>query len=263
MIVHKITDDINPEDVTATTYQMRNFYKQLAEGFFTGLDVMNCIQHVKMVDLMHKGDIILDVCCGRGLVLPMIRWYKRDIDEYIGVDISQTNINEQSRWCGTKKIMGLDHYPFKITQINANVANMSDHINKQVDLIIYTSSIEHMQKEDGIKSLAECYKLLKEGHRMMISCPNTTDKTDPYDTQYAAHLYEWNLKELSGELERIGFKIESVFGIYARKRKLDKLFEKDEMYKKYAAYLPTKFLCAFYPIIYPEIADEVMLICRK
>lgn len=44
---------MNPQDVLCTTYQMRNFYMQFRDGFFSNLDVMNYIQH-HAVALMAK-----------------------------------------------------------------------------------------------------------------------------------------------------------------------------------------------------------------
>ena len=82
---------MDPKGIYATTYQMRNFYQQMADGFFSSLDIMNYIQHQFCVNMMKKGDVVLDVCCGRGLLLPMIRWYKK-IREYWGVDIHEKNI---------------------------------------------------------------------------------------------------------------------------------------------------------------------------
>lgn len=63
-IVLKVEDDMNPEDIYCTTYQMRNFYRQFADGFFSSLDVMNYIQHHKAVLMMKSGDKVLDACFG-------------------------------------------------------------------------------------------------------------------------------------------------------------------------------------------------------
>lgn len=268
-IVHKITDDINPQDVIATTYQMRNMYAQFADGFIGGLDIMNYIQHYKAMELAKKGDVVLDMCCGRGLMLPLLRYYKNNISKYIGVDIHKPNIKAQFKRSGIKKIDGLDYYPFDIEHIISNVAEMSNHIkDESVDYIIYTASIEHMQREDGAKSLREAWKVLKPGKKMFLSCPNTMDKKNPYDTQYAAHLYEWDLDELTKECKLIGFNIENTFGLYAKKRKFDKIMENEsneirEMYNKFKEYLPTPFLMSFFPTIFPQYADEVVLIVSK
>lgn len=268
-IVYKIDKDTDPSEVYCTTYQMRNFFAQLADGFFSSLDVMNYIQHHAAVKRMKKGWRVLDVCCGRGLLLPLIRYYKPDIKEYVGVDISPANIREQLRRSGVKKIENAEeYYPFKLTHVLGSVEDMDKELKKDsFDFIVYTSAVEHMQKDVGRKSLENCYKLLKPGKEMFLSCPNTMDKKDPYDTQYAAHVYEWGLDELREAVQEIGFTIEEEYGLVAKVRDFEKWLEKKpvikEQYQALKKYMPSAWLMAFIPILYPEAAAEVLLICSK
>lgn len=268
-IVYKVEEGTDPRDVYCTTYQMRNFYRQFADGFFTSLDVMNYIQHHKAVLMMKPGYRVLDVCCGRGLLLPLIRWHRKDIAEYVGVDISENNIKEQTRRSGIKLINGLDYYPFKVTHKIGSVEEMSKWFPPEsFHFIVYTSAIEHMQKEVGLHSLRECFSLLKAGGNMFISTPNTRTKRDPYDTQYAAHLYEWNAKELLTELKQIGFKLVQAVGLVAKKREFDKFIltrpkPERELYAKLSSYFPTEWLMSFAACQYPAIASEVLFVVKK
>ena len=149
-IVYKVEEGDDPKEIYCTTYQMRNFYRQMGDGFFSSLDVMNYIQHHRAVLMMQQGDRVLDVCCGRGLLLPMIRWYRSNIKEYVGVDISENNINEQLRYSGIKKIDGLEYYPFPVKHIICSVEHMDTKLElESFDFVVYTSAIEHMQKEVG------------------------------------------------------------------------------------------------------------------
>jgi len=275
-IVLKVEEEMNPAEILCTTYQMRNFYRQFADGLFSNLDVMNYMQHQHILKYIGKGSKVLDVCCGRSLMLPLLRWYKKNIHSYTGVDICESNMREASRWSGIKNIEGKqDYYPFSIEYVLSNVAQMTEHASlkdKQFDLIIYTSSIEHMQREAGAQSLRECFKLLAPRGTLFISCPNTQEKEDPYDTQYAAHLYEWDVAELSKELIEIGFKIKEKFGLVMKKRKMDEFFEIDReiagvnwssVYKIFKNYMPTAWLCAVMPIAFPNVADEVAIVCMR
>lgn len=270
-IVLKIEEGTDPSEVYCTLYQMRNFYAQFADGFFSSLDVMNYIQHHAAVLKMKKDWRVLDVCCGRGMLLPLIRYYRPDIMEYIGVDISEKNINEQLRRSGIKKIDDIiDYYPFKVSHIIESVEDMDKRISpKSIDYIVYTSAIEHMQKEVGYKSLENCYKLLKPGRQMFLSCPNTTGKDNPYDTQYAAHVYEWDTKELTTAMEEIGFEIIEKYGLVGKVKDFEKWINSSpnsqlqRNYYKLKAYLPTQWLMAFMPILYPEAAAEILMIVEK
>jgi len=275
-IVLKVEEDMDPSQILCTTYQMRNFYRQMADGLFSNLDIMNYMQHQHILKYMRKGSKVLDVCCGRSLMLPLMRWHKKNIHSYTGVDISEKNIREAKRWSGIKKVEDKEgYYPFPVNYVLANVAEMAKHLSEDVqfDVIIYTSSIEHMQREAGAQSLRECYKLLTSGGTLFISCPNTVEKKDPYDTQYAAHLYEWDVKELTKELDEVGFEIKEKFGLVMKKRKLDKFFEGQDrdgggvnwslVYQVMKNYMPTAWLCAVMAIPFPHAADEVALVCTK
>ena len=269
-IVYKIEKGMDPREVYCSTYQMRNFYAQLADGFFSSLDVMNYIQHHAAVRRMKKGWRVLDVCCGRGLLLPLIRYRKPGIKEYVGVDISETNIREQTRRSGIKKIDDMkEYYPFKVTHVIESVEDMDKALEPcSFDFIVYTSAIEHMQKEVGYKSLQNCYQLLKPGHEMFLSCPNTMNKEDPYDTQYAAHVYEWNINELREAVQEIGFTIEEEYGLVGKVKDFEQWLEGQslqikEQYYSLKKYMPSAWLMAYAPILYPESAAEVLLICSK
>jgi len=269
-IVHKIEDGMNPADVYCTTYQMRNFYAQLADGFFSSLDIMNYMQHHAAVKRMKKGWRVLDVCCGRGLLLPLIRYHKPGIEEYVGVDISDKNIGEQRRRSGVKKIDDMEeYYPFEITHILCSVEDMHNELEPaSFDFIVYTSAIEHMQKDVGQKSLENCFQLLKPNGEMFLSCPNTPDKKDPYDTQYAAHVYEWGIDELREAVKDVGFSIEEEYGLVGKVKEFEQWVEGQsplikEQYYALKRYMPTPWLMAFFPVLYPEAAAEVLLICSK
>lgn len=269
-IVHKIEEGLNPSEVYCTTYQMRNFYAQLKDGFFSSLDVMNYIQHHAAVLRMKKGQRVLDVCCGRGLLLPLIRYYRPNIEEYVGIDISEKNINEQLRRSGVKDITNPEeYYPFKLTHVIGSVEDMDRYFEPDsFDFIVYTSSIEHMQKEAGYKSLQHCYNILKPGEELFLSCPNTPDKQDPYDTQYAAHVYEWGINELKEAAQEVGFLIEKEYGLVAKVREFETWLETQEtsikdQYYQLKEYLPNQWLMSLFPILYPEASAEVLLILRK
>ena len=269
-VVYKIDEGVNPRDVYCTTYQMRNFYLQFGAGFYSTLDVMNYIQHQAAVNRMRSGDLILDVCCGRGLLLPMIRWYKRKIAGYVGVDISERNIREQLRRSASRDIsgLGLGYYPFPIRHVVCSCEDMCKNLNELFDGIVYTSSIEHMQKEVGFRSLENCFSLMRCGGWLFLSCPNTFDKVDPYDTQYPAHVYEWNLGELRSALSSVGFRIMEEHGLVAKVRSFEKFVSslsdiEQRLYWRFKEYLPSKWLMALFPTAYPEAASEVLLICEK
>lgn len=271
-IVYKIDDEINPQDVLCTTYQMRNFYSQFRDGFFSQLDVMNYIQHHAASLLCKNGNNVVDVCCGRSLMLPLLRYYSKNIASYTGIDICESNINEAKREA-FKKIKEdpekEKYYPFKVNWILSNVAEMSNYINKGfADVVIYTSALEHMHKDVGTQSLKECYKIMNRDSTMFLSCPNTPG--NGYNTQYAAHVYEWGYDELKNMLKDLGFEIINEVGLVMKVKKMREFFSSDKVseeikqfYTKLSSYVPSAWLSAFMSIPYPEYSDEILFIVKK
>jgi len=268
-IVYKNDGTVPVEDILCTTYQMRNFYKQFRDGFFSHLDVMNYIQHLVAVRMMRKGNTVLDVCCGRGLLLPLMRYHAKEIKKYIGVDIEPKNIEAKRKHiCNDKPIDPEEFYPFETEWVISNASEMSQKIEDEIDFIIYTSSIEHMQKEDGEKSIEECFKLLKPGGRLFLSCPNTAEDRDGFDVQYKAHVYEWKLSELRSCLEDNGFSIEKEYGLIGNLRDFAVVLDEAPgivrgFFEPIMDYLPREFLSTILFLGWPELAKEVLLICRK
>lgn len=270
-IVHKIEDGVDPQDVLCTTYQMRNFYTQFRDGFFSQLDVMNYIQHHAAALLCKRGARVVDVCCGRSLMLPLLRYYSKNIESYTGVDICEANIREAKRGAAGKiKEEDLeDYYPFKTEWILSNVAEMSKHIKEgSADVVIYTSALEHMHKDTGTQSLKECYKIMNSNSIMFLSCPNTPG--NGYNTQYAAHVYEWGYQELKETLDELGFEIINEIGLVMKVKKMKEFFASDKVsiemknfYNKLASYMPSAWLSSIVSIPYPEVSDEILFVVRK
>src|SRR5215472_14447002 len=174
-VVHRVEDGMDRQEIEATTYQMRNPFKQLRDGFFTALDVFNYLHHHWIARQARRGDWVLDVCCGRGIMLPLLRYHAPEIRGYCGVDIEPRN----AEWLTKRVTDGRDlaslraprkavpagepptgepftytretYYPFETHFVESNVASMFDAVEAywpnhfpRFDLIIYTQSIEHM-----------------------------------------------------------------------------------------------------------------------
>ena len=268
-VVYRVEKDDDRRNILCTTYQMRNFYRQFRDGVFSSLDVMNYLQHFKAAQMAKKGMNIVDVCCGRSLMLPLLRYYARDIASYTGVDICEANIREAMRGA-SKKLKPEElktYYPFRVEWKLGNVANMSSFIGESfADFVIYTSALEHMHPDTGRQSLQECHKIMKSGALMFLSCPNTPG--NGYKTQYCAHIYEWGYDELKTELQRLGFTIEQEVGLVMGAREMDDFFasqpqEVQRFYEQMSSYVPKTWLTAIMSIPYPEASKEILFIVRK
>lgn len=266
--VYKNDGSIPVADILCTTYQMRNFYHQFRDGFFQDIDVMNYIQHLKAVRMMKDGDIVLDVCCGRGLLLPLMRYNAKGIGKYIGVDIEPKNMESRIRnICNGKEIDPKEHYPFPTEWIESNAASMADKIQDRPTFIVYTSSIEHMNKEDGEQSIREIAKIAAPKATLFLSCPNTPEGADGFDTQYKAHLYEWKISELERALWGSDFVIKKRIGLAGSISDFKKILANlpapiRSFWDPIIDYLPGEFLKPILFVPIPQMAKEVLMICE-
>jgi SAM-dependent methyltransferase len=262
-IVHRIEEGMNRDDVLATTYQMRNFYRQLGDGFFTTLDVMNYIQHLWIAKLCKANMHVLDVCCGRGLLLPLLRYGTKDLGSYTGVDIAPGNAIYLKQRVTDNKPIEDDYYPFPVYFVESNVAVMGNKLDRKYDLIVYTSSIEHMHPEHGRASLHECRKVITDSGVLIFTCPNTPEDKSGYDTQYPAHVYEWKRSELHRELTNARFKVTSEFGLLLGKRELRAECESaglGEMFAQLERIVPTEFFVPVLSALFPRASKEIAMI---
>ncbi len=259
-IVYKIEPGMDPAKVLATTYQMRNFYRQLGDGFFSDLDVMNYIQHHEIALWARANDQVLDVCCGRGLLLPLLRYLRPKIGGYTGVDIEPKNAVWQRQRVTDGKPIEPGYYPFPVRFVEANVATMSGSIQERFDLIVYTSAIEHMQHDAGLASLAECRTLARPGATLVLTCPNTPEDHSGFDTQYAAHVYEWKRSELDAALAATGWRVTERWGLLVKRADIEpelKRLHLTALVDRLARYVPTDWLMPMLAPMFPNQAREI------
>lgn len=264
-VVYRIEDETDRRDVVCTTYQMRNFYRQLGDGFFSVLDVMNYIQHHQVVKWCKRGNHLLDVCCGRGLLLPMLRYQVKDLGSYTGIDIEPKNAVFTEQRVTDGKPIEPNYYPFPVAFVESNVDSISSQLTRKFDVIVYTSSIEHMHPNTGQQSLHECRKVSKPGSILILTCPNTPEDKSGYDTQYRAHVYEWKRSELLAGLRKAGFELITEYGLLHDTKTLEIEMDKlggGELLRRVSQFVPNEWLIPVFSPMFPQSAKEIGFICK-
>jgi len=293
-VVHRVEDGEDRQQIEATTYQMRNPFKQLRDGFFTHLDVMNYLHHHWIAKQARRSEWVLDVCCGRGIMLPLLRYHAPDIGAYVGVDIKPAN----AEWL-TKRVTdgtflnslpaprearpaGMPdseepftytretYYPFPTYFVHSNVSAMAPLVQEvaddKFDLIIYTQSIEHMHPDAGYASLEQCALLANDVCRMIISGPNTPQGVSGYDTRYRAHVYEWSRQELHAALRATGWDIKMEWGLTLGKAKLAECMARAGLAQEWghlSTTVPTEWLSPVLASLFPEESDEIAILATR
>jgi len=264
-IVWRVEDGMDRNKLAMSTYEMRNFYRQFGDGFFSTIDVMNYIQHHQIINWCKKGTQLLDVCCGRGLLLPLLRYYAKDLGSYTGVDIEAKNAIFTRKRVTDGKPVEEDYYPFPVSFIHSNAAEMSRHLPRTYDLIVYTSSIEHMHKEMGQLTLHECKKVSRPGTILIVTCPNTPENQDGFDTQYRAHVYEWKRSELHQGLQEAGFSIITEYGLLLDKKVLKQQASKKgllQIVERLEKFIPHEWLLPVFAPLFPEVSKEIAIVAK-
>lgn len=265
-IVYRVEDGMDRSEILCTTYQMRNFYRQFGDGFFSVLDVMNYIQHHQIAKWCRKGQQVLDVCCGRGLLLPLLRYLAKDIGGYTGVDIEPRNAIWRTQRVTDGKPITKDYYPFPTRFVESNVAEMASKLlPRRFDVIVYTSAIEHMHKDVGMQSLYECRKVANPGAMLYLTCPNTPEDKDGYDTQYRAHVYEWKRSELLEGLAAAGFQVIREYGLlitYQTLREEGERLGLLPLIERIETVVPREWLLPIFAPMFPKQSKEIALIAK-
>ncbi|WP_197519571.1 class I SAM-dependent methyltransferase [Pseudonocardia sp. HH130630-07] len=181
-----------------STAQMDDFYAALGAGQVKTTGVMNLMQHLLVAERCRPGDDLVDVCCGRGLALPLLRRYCPGLGSYTGIDISDTNLDEASH--------GRDCAEFPVVFHQADVA-AEWPVTGPFDVAVYTSALEHLPYERGLASLRRTADALADGGRIFLSTPNTPGPA-PRPLQHRVHVYEWSHEEVVAGLRDAGFDID-------------------------------------------------------
>lgn len=292
-VVHRVEDGMDRHEIEATTYQMRNPFKQLRDGYFTALDVFNYLHHHWIAKQARKDELVLDVCCGRGIMLPLLRYHAANIAGYVGVDLEPSNAEwlvkrvTDGRYLAELKRPvpegetqdGRTHtretyYPFDTWFVESNAAVMAAPVQQVLrgtprlafDLIIYTQSIEHMHPDAGYASLEQCAQLAAPGCRLILSGPNTPPLHDGYDTRYRAHVYEWKRQELLDALVDTGWRVQDEWGLTMGKSAMQEAVAGTELASAFAAlveHVPSEWLLPVLAPLFPERADEIAILAVR
>lgn len=252
-----------PKIVSSTNYstaQMDNFYKALANGIVKTSGVMNYMLHLFIAKHCPKGASVLDIGCGRSLLLPLLKRYAPNIAHYVGIDISDYNLQE------ARNTISKYNPPFSCSLIHGDVTRLSTFIRGNFDIVVYTSTLEHMDKRSGVISLEQVSRVLANNGTLFLSTPITPDS----ELQYKVHIYEWDNKKLKKVLKENGLKILKIIGLLPPSNEILKLAIKLKFgtagitwYQEMQDRVPHEFLSPIVTTCFPNVAKEVLYICKR
>lgn len=247
-----------------STAQMDHFYRAFATGNIKPTSVMNYLQHLVIAQHCHPGDWVLDVCCGRGLQIPLLKQLVPDLGGYIGMDIAQENLQEATELMLT----GDERLPaFPCQLVQGDVTTDLITLPHPFDVVLYTSALEHMDKEAGIASLSQVAHVLAPQGRFFLSTPRTRGAL-PRALQHRVHVYEWDRAELEEELHRLGLTVLGCYGLLSPDQETlsTALLERfgpgmSAWFEIVQAFLPQPFLNPLCAVALPDVATELFYVC--
>ncbi len=274
--VKRIEEGMDRTQVDYTTYQMRNPFRQLYDAVATELDIHCYLQHAQAADLAAPGARVLDVCCGRGLLIPFLRYRGSPPALYVGVDAAPENARwkdgaDPRREAEQKK----DGWGFPVRFVQATANSMAGTVGAVLagtgdpcslfDLIVYTSAIEHMQPAWQAASLLECAKMTHAGTVLYLTCPVTAPGRSGYEAQYAAHVYEPSEAELLQWLDAAGWVVRRRQGLCTGAKAFRARLPKAELQQAEDLYdrLPREFALVLIATLFPACAQEMAYTCTR
>lgn len=249
-----------------STNQMDDFYAALSRGEAKPSGLMNLVQHLVVAERCAPGSRVLDVCCGRGLALPLLHRYAPTIGRYVGLDISTANLDEA--WERIEDLRATYGEPFPVDLVECDVAQPWPDL-PAFDVAIYTSALEHLPFELGAASLRNTAAALAPGGVLYLSTPAAVGPP-PRPLQYRVHVYEWSREELAQALAEAGLVVEDVMGLLPPKpdvvaSAITRRYGNaaSGWYRDLAARVPTALLDVVSAIAVPDVATELLYICRR
>jgi len=246
--------------------QMDDFYAALSRGEVKPTGIMNYVQRLFIAERCPAGAAVVDVCCGRGLQVPVLARYARHIGRYVGLDISPRNLEEaRHRIADLDCSVGLG---FPVDLIQCDVAVPWPDL-APFDVAVYTSALEHLPREQAMASLRNTCAALHPGGVMFLSTPNTPGPA-PRPLQHRVHVYEWNSDELLPVLADCGFAVHDVVGLLPPVSADVPGVLSDEYgpaaarwYERMRQVVPEPFLGPVVASALPGCAAEVMYVCTR
>jgi len=253
-----------------STNQMDDFYAALSRGEAKPSGLMNLLQHLIVAERCAPGIRVLDVCCGRGLALPLLFRYAPTIAGYVGLDISAPNLEEARQRIEALRAAYGDLFP--VTLVECDVAQpWPDQTSQEqgFDVALYTSALEHLPFELGAQSLHRTAAALTPGGLLFLSTPAAVGPP-PRPLQYRVHVYEWSRDEVEQIVTEAGLIIEDVMGLLppAPDATVAALTDRygqaaAAWYRDLADHVPRALLDTVCAVAVPEVATELLYVCRR
>src|SRR5208282_4719802 len=228
---------------------------------------MNYVQRLYIAERCPPGAAVVDVCCGRGLQLPVLYRYAAHITSYIGLDLAPGHLGE-----ALERAEQLDRTygkrPFTIEFAACDVSEPWPPM-LPADVVVYTSALEHLPRDRGVISLRRVASALADDGMLYLSTPNTPGEP-PRLLQHGVHVYEWSDAELRTVLKKAGLTVEDAVGLLPPPAETITAVLATRYgdgaaawYARLAETVPEPFLAPISAAALGDAAAEILYVCRR
>ena len=197
-----VSEKINPKKIKK---QLEKTYNTIAEDFDNTRHKPweEVVQFLKTIK--DKNAAILDLGCGNGRHLKAAK--EIGFKNLIAVDFSLSFLD----------IVRKNIHEAKIIQ--SDLTDLSEIESNSIDAILYIASLHHLPtQKECMKSLDECYRILKQKGKIIISCwssnnekfqkikDKNNDIMHTWDKKHKRFYHLFSENELTKLLEKPGFK---------------------------------------------------------
>ncbi len=127
---------------------------------------LRCIKQIMSRAGIKRGERVLDVGCGTGVLLPLLQQAVEEEGEVVALDFSTRMLNEAERKFGSE---------FKYVHAHAESMPAND---AYFDVVMCFAVFPHFEnKEDALR---EIYRVLKPGGRLIIAHADSREKINSF-----------------------------------------------------------------------------------
>lgn len=214
----------------------------------------HCLRWTFVKKMTKRGMNILDLGCGRGMLLKLLYSSKLKPNLYVGLDIRKHAIEEVMSFKTNFPVIGI------VNDIRTGIiGHVGGDFNEEFDLVVCFEVIEHFEPKYLSHVLKEIYRVLKPKGYLLLSTPN-------YDGIHHAknHIHEYTQNELFEYLNMF-FTIERSHGTFASQKDIKPFLSscEEQVWLKLKAWFDPDVLSIIFASLHPSQSRNILWVCRK